>query len=112
MVQSYLTTLRNRGVVINTTIANPTANALIRRNPGVVGDIDVNSSRWVASLFRRIGFVKRRKTSSKVDIPDGARKEIEFLFNHDIKEFNIPEALIPDVYDHKYLSNSTEICTS
>ena len=109
MVQSYLTTLRNRGVVINTTIANPTANALIRRNPGVVGDIDVNSSRWVASLG---GFVKRRKTSSKVDIPDGARKEIEFLFNHDIEEFNIPEALIPDVYDHKYLSNSTEICTS
>ena len=112
MVQSYLTTLRNRGVVINTTIANPTANALIKRNPGVVGDIDINSSHWVDSLFRRIGFVKRRKTSSKVDIPDGARKKIEFLFHRDMEEFNIPEALIPDVYDHKHLSNSTEICTS
>ena len=98
--------------MINTTIANAEANVLIKRNPGVVGDIDVNLSRWAASLFRRMGFAKRRKTSFKVDIPDGARKEIEFLFHHDIKEFNIPEALIPDVYDHKYLSNSTEICTS
>ena len=31
-----------------------------------------------------MNFVKRRKTSSKVDIPDKARKEIEFLFLHEI----------------------------
>ena len=73
------------------------ANALIKQNSGVVGDIDVSSSLWAASLFRRMGFLKRRKTSSKVDIPDGARKEIKFLFYHDIvlrvEEFNIPETL-------------------
>ena len=51
MVQSYLRALSNHGGVINTTIANTTANALIKRNPGVVGDIDVNPSRWAASLF-------------------------------------------------------------
>ena len=87
--------------MINTTIANAEANVLIKRNPGVVGDIDVNLSRWAASLFRRMGFAKRRKTSSKVDIPDGARKEIEFLFHHDIvsrvEEFNIPETLIINI---------------
>ena len=42
MVQSYLRALCNRRGVINTTIANTTANALIKRNPGIVGDIDVN----------------------------------------------------------------------
>ena len=52
MVQSYLRALSNRGDVINTTIANATANALIKRNASAVGDIDVNSSRWAASLFR------------------------------------------------------------
>ena len=59
--------------MINTTIANAMANALIKRTPGVVGDIDFNSSHWAAGLFRRMGFVKRRKISSKVDIPAGAR---------------------------------------
>ena len=98
MVQSYLRALSNHGGVINTTIANTTANALIKRNPGVVGNINVNPSRWAASLFWRMGFAKRHKTSSKVGIPDGARKEVKLLFHHDVvssvEEFNIPETLI------------------
>ena len=77
LMQSYLKALSNRGGVINTTIAKATAKALIKRNPGIVGDVDIDSSRWAYSLFKRMGFVKRRKTSSKVDIPEGARKEIE-----------------------------------
>ena len=45
MAESFVRALSNRGGVINTTVANATANAVIKRNPGVVGDIDVNSSR-------------------------------------------------------------------
>lgn len=45
-----------------------------------------------------MGFVKCRKTSSKVEIPDGARKEIEYLFFHEIvsylEEYKIPESLV------------------
>ena len=45
--------------------------------------------------------MKGRKTSSKVDISDGARKEMEFLCHHDIlsrvEEFNIPETLIINI---------------
>ena len=97
-VQSYLKALSNRGGVINTTIANATAKALIKRNPGECGIIDIESSRWAYSLFKRMGYVRRRKTSSKVDIPDSARKEIEFLFLHDIvsriEEHNIPHSLV------------------
>ena len=45
-----------------------------------------------------MGFVRRRKNSSKVEIPDAARKEIEFLFHHEIiiyvETFKIPCSLI------------------
>ena len=97
MVRKYLLTLSKRGGVINTT----TAKALMSKYPHVVGQIDVDSSRWAKSLFSRMNFVKRRKTSSKVDIPDGARKEIEFLFLHEIvsivEKHKIPPALIINI---------------
>ena len=101
MVQKYICSLSKKGSVINTTVANATAKALISKYPYVAGDIDVNSSRWAKSLFARMNFVKRRKTSSKVDIPDKARKEIEFLFLHKIvtkvEKHNIPAELILNI---------------
>ena len=61
----------------------------------------MNSSRWVKSLFARMNFVKRKKTFSKVDIPDKACKEIEFLFLHEIvtkvEKHNIPPELILNI---------------
>ena len=58
----------------------------------------MNSSRWAKSLFARMNFVKRRKTSSKVYIPDKACKEIEFLFLLEIvikvEKYSIPPELI------------------
>ena len=48
-----------------------------------------------------MNFVKRRKTSSKVDIPEGAGQEIEYLLLHDIVskvgEYNIPSSLIVNI---------------
>ena len=48
-----------------------------------------------------MNFVKRRKSSLKVDIPDKARKEIEFLFLHEIvtkgEKHNIPPELILNI---------------
>ena len=45
-----------------------------------------------------MNYVRRRKTSSKVDIPENARKEIEFLFLHEIvskvEKHSIPSELI------------------
>ena len=101
MVRKYLLTLSKRGGVINTTVANATAKALMSKYPHIVGQVDVDSSRWAKSLFTRMNFVKRRKTSSKVDIPDGARKEIEFLFLHEmvsiVEKHKIPPALIINI---------------
>ena len=76
--------------------------AVINKYPYVPGDIDVNSSRWAKSLFARMNFVKRRKTSSKVGIPDKACKEIEFLFLHElvtkVEKHNIPPELILNIH--------------
>ena len=98
MIQSYIKSLSNRGGVVNTVIANATAKALMKRYPNIVGEIDVDNSRWAKCLFQRMNFVKRRKTLSKVDIPEGARKEIEYIFLHEIvslvEEFHIPNSLI------------------
>ena len=101
MVQKRIRSLSKKGSVINTTVANTTAKALISKHPYVAGDIDGNSSRRAKSLFARMNFVKRRKISSKVDIPDKAHKEIEFLFLHEIvtkvEKHNIPPELILNI---------------
>ena len=78
MVQTYLIEQSQRGCVINTSIAN--ARALIQRFSQAVGNIDLELTAWARNLFKRMGFVKRRKTSSKVGISDAARKAIEFCF--------------------------------
>ena len=61
-----------------------------------------------------MGFVKRQKTSSKVEIPDAARKKIEFLFHHEIvtyvEKFKILPSLILNLDETplKYLPISRE----
>lgn len=45
-----------------------------------------------------MGFVKRMKTTGKVTIPDGAKKEAQLLYLHDIvtlvENYNIPDSLV------------------
>lgn len=98
MVQTYIRSMNNRGAVITRSVANAAAKAFMRKHPGIVGDIDIDSSSWAQSLFRRMNYVKRRKTSSKVDIPEAARKEIEYIFLYEItlrvEKYNIPPSLV------------------
>ena len=47
-----------RSCVINTSIANATARALIQRFPQAVGNIGLKSITWARCLFKRMGFVK------------------------------------------------------
>ena len=64
----------------------------------MVGKIDLESSYWAKSLFIRMAYAQRRNTSSKVEIPEKARKEIEYQFHYDIvskvEKYNIPNSLI------------------
>ena len=50
------------------------------------------------SLFMRMGYVRRKNASSKIEILDKARKEIEYQFHFNIvskvEKYNIPDAFI------------------
>ncbi|XP_057298835.1 uncharacterized protein LOC130629595 [Hydractinia symbiolongicarpus] len=98
MVQRFLIALRNRGGVVSRTVATAAAKALISRNPQFeLGHIKIDNS-WAKSLFKRMGFKKRMKTTSKVEITEGAKKECELLFLHDIvstiEQHSIPHQLV------------------
>ena len=50
MIQTYIRSMSNRGAVITWSIANIAAKALMRKYPGIVGNIDIDSSPWAQSL--------------------------------------------------------------
>ena len=64
----------------------------------IMSHIDLDSSYWAQSLFRRMGFKKQMQTTGKVEIPEGARKEAELLYLHNIvtivEKYEIPHSLI------------------
>ena len=98
MVQKYILAASNRGAVITRASAVSTAKTLLKKYPNVVGKVDLDSSSWAKSLFLRMGFVQRKCTSAKVDIPEKARREIEYQYHYDIvskaERYSIPESLI------------------
>ena len=98
LVQQYILAASNRGNVISRNIAVSAAKVIMERYPRLIGSVDIESSHWAQSLFRRMGFRRRQATTSKLEIPEGALKEIKMLFHHDIvtkiEKFNIPDSLI------------------
>ena len=98
MVQRYILAASNRGSVITRGVAVSTAKALMTRNPHLIGNVDVESSHSAQSLYRRMGFRRRQATTSKLEIPEGALKEVTLLFHHDIaskvEKFSILHSLI------------------
>ena len=98
LVQQYILVASNRGNVISRNIAVSAAKVIMERYPRLIGNVDIESSHWAQSLFRRMGFRRRQATTSRLEIPEGALKEIKMLFHHDIAtkvaKFNIPDFLI------------------
>ena len=84
MVQRYILAASNRGSLITQGVAVSTAKALMTRNQHFICNVDVESSHWAQNLYRRMGFRCRQATTSKMEIPEGALKEIKLLFHHDI----------------------------
>ena len=104
MVQHYILAARNRGSVLTRGVAVSTAKALMTRNPHLNGNVDVESSHRAQNLCRRMGFRRRQATTSKLEIPEGALKEIKLLFHHDIvskvENFSVPHSLTPHPASH------------
>ena len=101
-VKNFLIALRKKGGVVNTVVANATAKALISKSDNeYLQLIDLDSSSWAKSLFKRMGFVKRACTTSRPDIPASARKEAELIFHHQIttlkEKHQIPSSLIINI---------------
>ena len=82
-------------------MTDATAKALIQRLPDIIGNIDIDASSFAKHLFKKMGFDRRTKHFAKVPIPDGARKEIEYLLHHVIaamvERHNMPHLLIPNI---------------
>ena len=83
LVQNYLQATRHKRGVVNSLVAIATAKALLKRYPRLEKDLKVGRS-WAQSLFRRMVFVRRMKTTGKVHIPVGAQREAELKFLHQI----------------------------
>ena len=115
-VKNFLLILRWKGGVVNSIVPIAAAQALIRKSSDEhLKCIDLVSSSWTQSLFRRMSFARRMHTTDKPEIPDQAVKEVKLFSQHQIvsivEDDEIPESLIMnfDQTPLKYapVSNST-----
>ena len=112
MVRGYISATRNRGGLVSRAIAIATAKALIKRNPQFNLDHVVFGNSWAKSLFFRMGYIRRAKTTSKVEIPEAVQKEAELIFQHKIAKIvethQIPDCMILnlDQTPSKFVSSS------
>ena len=85
MVQRCFLATWNRGGLISSAVAIATAKALILRNPQLnLSHIDCDCSLWAKSLFHRMGLVKSRSLTSKLEIPEVGRQEAELFYQYEI----------------------------
>ena len=74
--------------------------------------IDLDSLSWQKAFFAEWASKKRMKTTGKIEIPDGAKKEAQLLYLHDIvslvDDHNIPDRLILNL-DQTKLKNISSI---
>ena len=92
IMQCYLVAANNRDDVISKAIAFSISKALMPCYPHLFGSvysylvdsIDINSSHWAQSFLAMMGFIQRRATTAKLEVPEGAVKEETLLFYHEI----------------------------
>ena len=98
-VKTFLHVLRRKGCLVNTVVAVVAEKTLIARIPDEhLKCLDLDSSYWTKSLFRRISFTKQKCTISKPKIPELAKKEAKLIFQHQIADLvehhSIPPSLV------------------
>ena len=76
-----------------------------------LGKIKITET-WAKLLLKHMGFVRRAKTSPTVEIPEGARKEIEYQYLHPDLVVNFdqtPSKLVPVGRSMLAKRNSTNV---
>ena len=63
--------------------------------------VDLENSSWTKSLFPRMGFLRRAKTTSKPGIPERAKSEAALILHHQIiylvEKYQIPSSMLINV---------------
>ena len=81
MVHGFLLAVRKKGGVVNAVVSRSIAKPLVKRSgKKELEVIDLDSRWWIQSLFRLMHFVRRTAMTSKVEIPEGAKKRPSSLF--------------------------------
>ena len=102
MVVHFLSAVRDRSGHVSSQLAITVTKVLMARSD----DPSISAQKlpgipWAKSLFRRMGWKRRARTTGKVRIPDGTKKEAELLFLHDIvskiEEHAIPPELVLNI---------------
>ena len=81
-VQLYIQQLSQRGGVISRITTVSVATVLLERDESI-DKIKITET-WAKSLLKRMGFVRKAKTSLTVEILEGARKKIEYQYLYQI----------------------------
>ena len=104
-VIAMIKSMRAAGCVVNYNIAISIAKgivlasdrSLLKENGGI---LEFHQT-WCQSIFRRLGFSKRRATTAKQPVSPGFLKEIRFTFHRSIKEvvsaYDVPDDLIINI---------------
>ena len=87
--------------MVNTIVAVAVAKALIEKSSDEsLKVLDLDNSSW-AKVFVRTGFAKRVCTTARPEIPEGAQKEAELMFHHEItslvERYSIPPTLVINI---------------
>ena len=77
---NFLQIVRRKGGVANLVVAIARAKNLIAKSDlEHLKALDLENSPWTNSLFRKMGFVRLAKTTSKPEIPEGTKNEAALI---------------------------------
>ena len=99
---NFLQIVRGKGGVVNSVVAIATAKALIAKSDlEHLKALDLEYSSWTKSLFQRMGFVRRAKITSKLEIPERAKNEAAPILHHQIidlvEKYQIPSSMLINI---------------
>ena len=75
MLQTFLKNTGSHGGGVNTAVAIAVSDAFVERHAEQgLNRVQFRTCTWTKSLFHRMGFVRRARTTGKVKIPAGIKR--------------------------------------
>ena len=98
LVQKFLIATRKKGGVVNNYSCRRCFDDEKTSEHSSLRLVSIEKSLWAKSLFKRMKFTRRAATTGKIEIPEGARREVELVFLHRIVDnvewHSIPSTLV------------------